>query len=232
MFEDINKPNHIALIMDGNGRYATKFKKPRSYGHKIGMRNLRDIVRFSNKINLKYLTIFAFSTENWNRPKGEVNYLLRILNIAINKINQNKIIEENIRIRWIGFEDKLPLKLLKNIKDLEEKTKLCSGLTLTIAFNYGGQQDLLAAINKIKQENFDIIINKENINNYLISGFLPPVDLLVRTSGEQRISNFLLWQLDYAEIIFNDCLFPEYNIEKFSNDIKIFSNRNRRFGKI
>ncbi len=227
---------HISLILDGNGRFAKSQNKPRSYGHKIGLRNLKEIVLFANKINLAYLTIFTFSTENWKRPLSEVNYLMRIINLFFNKSNVQKMMDYSIKIKWIGFEDKLSKKLINKIKNCEKLTNKNTGLTLSIAFNYGAKQEIISAVNKVinvKKTNNDFsLISEKDFNSFLLSGFLPPVDLLIRTSGEQRISNFLLWQLDYAEIIFQKVNFPEYTTALFESDINWFFSRKRRFGTI
>ncbi len=231
-----NKLNHLGLILDGNGRFAKSQNQKRTFGHKAGLRNLKTIVLFLNKIKLNYLTIFAFSTENWKRPQSEVKYLMRIANIFFSYNDIKNIISNNIRIKWIGFEENLSPKLIKKIKKIESLTDKCTGLTLTIAFNYGSKQEIIHAINQIiinKKKNNDFSkINEKEFNNSLLSGFLPPVDLLIRTSGEQRISNFLLWQLDYSEMIFQKVNFPEYNISLLEKDIEWFLTRNRRFGNI
>ncbi len=236
MINIANKLNHIGLILDGNGRFAKLKKQKRTFGHKIGLRNLKEIILCANKINLKYLTIFTFSTENWKRPETEVKYLMRIANIFFSYNNVEIILAQNIKIKWIGFEEKLSPKLIKKIRKLELSTAKCSGLTLTIAFNYGSKQEIIHAINKLiidKKNNNDFSeINNQQFNNVLLSGFLPPLDLLIRTSGEQRISNFLLWQLDYSEIIFQKVNFPDYNTSLFIKDIEWFLTRNRRFGNI
>lgn len=220
-----NKPNHVAIIMDGNGRWATKQKKKRVFGHQKGSDVIKDVINFALKDNVKYLTLFAFSTENWNRPKAEVNFLLKLLAKKIDKKSTADFFNENnIKFKWLGFEDnKIPLKLVQQFFKLEELTNNNSKLNLTIAFNYGGVQDI---------ENSYKNNNDLSIHENMASHFLPNVDLLIRTGNEKRISNFLLYESAYAEIIFEPTMWPDYNEKVWNQNISDYINRDRRYGKV
>ena len=220
-----NLPNHIAIILDGNGRWAKKRLMPRNYGHKKGVDRLIDISKYCNRIGLKNLTVYAFSTENWKRPKEEVDYLMELFKSNFQRIL--KKLDEDIKIRVIGEKNNLSEDLLTLIKNVEEKTKDNKGLALNIAFNYGSRDEMVHAFGEVVKNNEEI--NKENISKYL---YAPDVDLLIRTSGEERISNFLLWQISYAELYFTDVYWPDFDEKELDKALLAFQNRNRRFGAL
>ncbi len=233
---NLNKINHIAIIMDGNGRWATKRGLSRILGHKKGLKSLNDIINFSVNINLKILTLYAFSTENWYRPSLEVSELMRLFSLTIK--NQMYILHnKNICVNIIGNKNKFYYNLNKNIKDIKYLTKNNTGLKLNIAINYSGKWDIINCIKKILKKNNKSIINIKDINENFVNknlclGNLPSVDLLIRTGGEKRISNFLLWQIAYSEIFFVNTLWPDFKCIDFKNIINSFFLRNRKFGKI
>lgn len=220
-------PNHIAIIMDGNGRWAKKRGLPRNYGHRKGADTLLKIIRYASQKKIKYLTVFAFSTENWKRPKEEVEYLMEMPFQFLERTNQ-EFEDENIKIMVIGRREGLPQKLVEKIAEVEARTVNNSGMTLTIAFNYGGRDEIIQAINKIKEQNIEI--NEETFPQFLYTKDLPDVDLLIRTSGEYRISNFLLWQTAYSELYFTNCLWPDFNRKSFDAALNEYQKRERRFG--
>ena len=228
-------PNHIAIIMDGNGRWATNKGLLRNIGHQNGAKTVKEVVETCAKINIKYLTLYAFSTENWNRPKLEVELLMKLLISSLKK-EVKTLQKNNIKLSTIGNLNSLPIKVAKELKDVIEKTKDNNRLTLTLALSYGSREELIKTIieislkvkkNLISPEN----INKSVINNHLYDHYLPDVDLLIRTSGEQRVSNFLLWEIAYAELFFSDTLWPDFNKENLFEAILNYQNRERRFGK-
>ena len=208
---NFNKPNHVAIIMDGNGRWAKLKGKSRLYGHKNGIKSVQKIVEYATKIKIKNLTLYAFSTENWNRPKKEIETLMSILINTLRK-EINKMIENNVQFKCIGDISQLPSNVIKEVKETVKKTSKNNGLVLTLALNYGFKKELICAIKnlavKVKKNLISIDkIDEKIVNNHLHSGELPSVDLLIRTSGEQRISNFLLWQISYAELFFSEVNF-------------------------
>lgn len=227
-------PNHIGIILDGNGRWATKRMLPRNMGHKKGLETLKEIVLETKKIGIPYLTVFAFSTENWNRPKEEVDYLMGLIQKYYHE-GIDKLLEQKIRIRFIGSKDNLPNDILMYIEDIENQTKMYTTFTLTIAFNYGSKQEILNACKKISKDVKDNKININDINDELFSSYLytkdlPDVDLIIRTSGEQRLSNFLIYQAAYAEFYFPKTLWPDFHKKELYIAIDEYQNRNRRFG--
>lgn len=224
---ELNIPNHVAIIMDGNGRWAKKRGMPRNYGHKKGAETLLKMVEYAALQKINYLTVYAFSTENWKRPKEEVNFLMELPFAFFDEINK-KFKNKNIKVKVIGFTEQLPEKLANKIKEIEETTKDNTGLTFSIAFNYGSIDEIIHAVNFVVENN--IKVDKDNFRNYLVSKDLPDVDLLIRTSGEQRISNFLLWQIAYSELVFFETLWPDFSKKEFLNAIEIYSNRDRRYG--
>ncbi|MDB4590301.1 isoprenyl transferase [Flavobacteriaceae bacterium] len=228
-------PNHIAIIMDGNGRWAKSKGLLRSIGHQNGAKTVKEIVETCAKINVKYLTLYAFSTENWNRPKLEVELLMKLLISSLKK-EVKTLQKNNIKLSTIGNLNSLPTKVAKELKDVIEKTKDNNRLTLTLALSYGSQEELIKTIKEISLKVKNNLISPENIdksviNNHLYDHYLPDVDLLIRTSGEQRISNFLLWEIAYAELFFTDILWPDFNNENLFEAILNYQNRERRFGK-
>ena len=232
---NFNKPNHVAIIMDGNGRWAKLKGKSRLYGHKNGIKSVQKIVEYATKIKIKNLTLYAFSTENWNRPKKEIDTLMSILINTLRK-EINKMIENNVQFKCIGDISQLPANVIKEVKETVKKTSKNNGLVLTLALNYGFKKELICAIKnlavKVKKNLISIDkIDEKIVNNHLHSGELPSVDLLIRTSGEQRISNFLLWQISYAELFFSDVFWPDFDERHFEKAITNYNNRERRFGK-
>ncbi len=231
----VNKPNHVAIIMDGNGRWAKLKGKDRLYGHKNGIKSVQKIVEYATKIKIKNLTLYAFSTENWNRPKKEIETLMSILVNTLRK-EINKMVENNVQFKCIGDISQLPENVIKEVKETIKKTSRNNGLVLTLALNYGFKKELICAIKnlavKVKKNLISIDkINEKVVNSHLHSGELPSVDLLIRTSGEQRISNFLLWQISYAELFFSEAFWPDFDEIHFEKAIKNYNKRERRFGK-
>lgn len=229
-----NIPEHVAVIMDGNGRWAKQRKLPRIKGHYQGMQTVKKITKVASDIGIKYLTLYAFSTENWTRPENEVNY---IMNLPVNflKTFLPELIENNVKVETIGFMEYLPSSTLKAIAKAKEDTKDNTGLKLIFAINYGGRAEILNSVKTIYDEltakgltSDDI--TEQMIDNHLMTHAYPDPDLLIRTSGEQRISNFLIWQVSYSEFIFNEKLWPDFDKEELINCIKIYQSRQRRFG--
>ena len=227
-------PNHIAIIMDGNGRWAKQRNKNRIYGHNQAKKSVKECVEYCVEHKIKFLSLFTFSTENWNRPKLEVKALMKLLNIVI-KDEINHLIEQNIKIKVIGDISKIPKKTEINLKKAIDKTKNNSGLTLILAINYSGKWDILNATKKIliDKNQIDLKIFNDNIfENYLTTANIPEPELIIRTSGEHRISNFYLWQAAYSELFFIDILWPDFNKKELNNVIFEFQNRERRFGSL
>ena len=229
-----NMPEHIAIIMDGNRRWAKAKGLPIALGHKEGAKTLEKIVRHANKIGLKYITVYAFSTENWKRSKDEVNALMTLLQAYIDRYS--KIADsENIKVQFLGDMSVFSEKMQKGINDCKERTKNNTGVTFNIALNYGGRDELVHAMKKIAQNikngTCDIQdINEEMISNNLYTAGMPDPSLMIRTSGEIRTSNFLPWQLTYAEFIFLDKYWPDFTEQDLDNAIIEFQKRNRKFG--
>lgn len=234
MEDVLNIPQHIAIIMDGNRRWAKEKGKETSEGHKAGADNLEKIAKDCNKLGVKILTVYAFSTENWKRSKDEVSALMVLLKNYLKKFSKNAN-KDNIKIRILGDIDKLEQSLKKSIDDAIERTKNNTGLIINIAFNYGGRAEITNAMKKIavKLENREIKIediNENLINQNLYTQNQPDPDLLIRPGGELRISNFLPWQLVYSEFYFTDKYWPDFSKEDLIEAIKAFNKRNRKFG--
>ena len=228
-------PNHIAIIMDGNGRWAKAKGKNRLFGHRNGVKAVQKTVEESTRLGVKHLTLYAFSTENWKRPQKEINTLMNLLVKSLKK-ELEQMLQNDIRLNTIGNLSKLPLSVQEELNQTIEKTKKNSRMTLTLALNYGGKEELTHAFREIAFKVKNNIISPENvdetiINKHLYTQNLPDVDLLIRTSGEQRISNFLLWKIAYAELYFLDILWPEFNETHLHLAIHNYQNRERRFGK-
>ncbi len=220
---------HLALIMDGNGRWAKQHLKPRIFGHKEGAKKIREITEFCAKSGIKYLSLYAFSTENWKRPKAEVEYLMKLLGEYLVKERQTYL-ESNIVFKSIGDISKLSLELQQEIKSLETQTQAeCNGLTQILALNYGAQDELRRTFMILRQKQ-ECEINEESIAQALDTSGIPDVDMLVRTGGEMRLSNFLLWQSAYAELFFTQTLWPSFSAQELESMIAEFYQRNRRFG--
>ena len=225
-------PQHVAITMDGNGRWAKNKGKFRVFGHQSGVKAVRDTVEGAAEIGLKYITLYAFSTENWNRPKREVNALMSLLISTINKETKT-LLDNNIRLKSIGNIKELPTKCQSELKEAIEKTKHGSGTTLILALSYSSRWEIINAIKQIVKNNVsEKNINEELFSQYLTTKGVPNPELLIRTSGEQRISNFLLWQIAYSELYFTDILWPEFRREDLFEAIYKFQQRERRFGKI
>lgn len=228
-------PKHIAIIMDGNGRWAKKQGLFRVAGHEKGSKSVNEVVEASREIGVKNLTLFAFSTENWNRPKQEVKTLMKLLVSSLKK--ELKTLEKHdIKLTAIGCLDNLPDKARKELQEVMEKTAGNSSMILTLALSYGSREEITSTIKKIADKVKNNLIRLEDINETLINKHLytqnlPDVDLLIRTSGEKRISNFLLWQIAYAELYFTDILWPDFRKEDLFEAIYDYQNRERRFGK-
>lgn len=227
-------PKHIAIIMDGNRRWAKEKKMDSRLGHKAGAETLEKIASFANKIGLKYMTVYAFSTENWKRTKEEVGALMILLNNYLDKfLNRESL--QNVKIKVLGNIDDLDKSLQKSIRKLEKKSENNTGLTLNIAFNYGGRDEIVRAVKEISQKVKENEIAIEEIDEELVSKYLytagePEPDLLIRPGGELRISNFLLWQLAYTEFLFIDKYWPDFTEDDLLDAIETFEKRNRKFG--
>ena len=233
---DKNKvPKHIAIIMDGNGRWAKKRGLLRIFGHEKGAKAVRETIEAAGESGVKHLTLYAFSTENWNRPKAEVDKLMNLLVSSLKK-EFKSLNENNIKLCAIGNIEELPVKANKELAEVIEKTKNNDKLVLTLALSYGSRNEIVETVKEIAKKVKNNIISIENIddsiiNEHLYTRNLPEVDLLIRTSGEQRISNFLLWQIAYAELYFTDVLWPDFKKEDLYKAILNYQNRERRFGK-
>lgn len=230
-----NLPQHIAIIMDGNGRWAKKQGLMRALGHEKGTKAVREVVEASSEIGVKNLTLYAFSTENWNRPKLEVDTLMKILVSSLKK-EIKTLQDNNIKLNAIGRLENLPRKAHRELMEVIKKTKCNDRMTLTLALSYGSREELTNAVKEIAEkvkigEISAKAIDESVINKHLYTQNLPDVDLLIRTSGEQRISNFLLWQIAYAELYFSEILWPDYRKENLFEAIYNYQNRERRFGK-
>ena len=228
-------PKHVAIIMDGNGRWAKQKGLIRTIGHEKGSRAVREVVEASAEIGIENLTLYAFSTENWKRPKLEVDTLMKLLVSSLKK-EIDTLQDNNIKLNAIGKLDLLPKKVFGELTDVMKRTKNNSRMTLTLALSYGSREEIVHAIKEIGNKVKNNIISHENIdetiiNEHLYTRNLPDVDLLIRTSGEQRISNFLLWQIAYAELYFTDVLWPDFSKEELYLALHSYQNRERRFGK-
>jgi len=233
--DPIKLPTHVAIIMDGNGRWAAAKGKNRLFGHKNGVKSVQAIVEESARLGIKHLTLYAFSTENWNRPKEEIGTLMRLLLQSL-RTELEKLLENNIKLQAIGNIEKLPQSIQDELLQVINKTATNSEMTLTLALSYGARDELVEMTKKISQLVKNNLISPENIdesviNEHLYTRKLPDVDLLIRTSGEQRISNFLLWQIAYAELYFTDVLWPDFREQNLNDALLSYQQRERRFGK-
>jgi len=220
-------PKHIAIIMDGNGRWAKARHLPRTAGHKKGVETTKVIVKHAGEIGVQYLTLYAFSTENWSRPDDEIKDLMGMLKRFL-KSDAAELLKNNVCLRIIGSRDRLDKEIVTMIESLEGQSKDNTGLNLIIALDYGGRQELLSAVNRLieKGEKAD----EKDLSNHLYTNDIPDPDLLIRTSGEKRISNFLLWQCAYTEFVFSDILWPDFTTDDFDNAIVEYQQRDRRYG--
>ncbi|PHS52078.1 MAG: di-trans,poly-cis-decaprenylcistransferase [Lutibacter sp.] len=228
-------PNHIAVIMDGNGRWAKLKGRPRVFGHKNGVTSVKQVIEGCAEVGVNYLTLYAFSTENWNRPKFEVKTLMALLVSSLKK-ELKTLQKNNIKLTTIGNIQNLPKKAQIELSDVVKKTENNNTLTLTLALSYGSREEIVNVIKNISKKVVNNQLNVEEINekiinNHLYTFSLPDVDFMIRTSGEKRISNFLLWQLAYAELYFTDTLWPDFKKKNLFNAILDYQTRERRFGK-
>ncbi|MBQ5376847.1 MAG: isoprenyl transferase [Lachnospiraceae bacterium] len=229
-------PNHVAIILDGNGRWAKSKGKPRTYGHMQGAKNVETICRAADAIGIKYLTFYAFSTENWKRPETEVEALMSLLDQYLKKLMKSAV-KENMQVHFIGDRSALNEKIQETMGVLEEKTKVCTGLTFTIAINYGSRDEIRRAVQEIAKEAKDGNLAIEDITEAEIAKHLdtrdiPDPDLMIRTSYELRLSNFLMWQLAYAEFYFTEVPWPDFTKEELQKAVDEYEKRHRRFGAL
>ncbi|MED1784773.1 isoprenyl transferase [Brevibacillus fortis] len=229
-------PEHVAIIMDGNGRWASKRSLPRVAGHRAGMKAVKEVVKAADEIGVRYITMYAFSTENWKRPRDEVDFLMKLPQEFLST-ELDELIERGVRIRMLGSKNELPSHTLKALLEAEETTKDNSGLQLNFALNYGGRDELAKAFSvmaaqvkagELQPEQ----LTEELISSYLYTSEIPDPDLLIRTSGEIRLSNFMLWQLAYTELWFTDVLWPDFTREHFYQAIVEYQGRARRYGAV
>lgn len=231
-----NMPRHVGIIMDGNGRWAKKRSLPRIAGHREGAKTVRRVVKTSGEVGIEVLTLYAFSTENWKRPKEEVSFLMNLLIEYLFK-ELDELIEENVKLRAIGDLTGLPLDVQDYLQNSIRKTTNNTGLILNLALNYGGRDELIRAIKSIYKdiESGTVLfdhLSADLVDTYLDTASLPDPDLIIRTSGEIRLSNFLLWQGAYSELWFTETLWPDFTKEEYLNALKEYSKRSRRFGKV
>ena len=226
----MNKLNHVAIIMDGNGRWGLKKKNSRNYGHLKGLQTVEKVIKCSVKEQISFLTLYTFSTENWKRPESEIDFLFNLIRNSLKK-NLKKIIKQGIKINIIGKKRGLPKDILKIIKLIEKKTFYNKKIVLNLALNYGSKEEILNACNKVLLRKKEIVSIK-NLEDKLYTRNMPDPDIMIRTGGNKRLSNFLLWQLAYAEIFFISKLWPEFNEDDYYKIIKKFYKIKRNFGKI
>ncbi|QKE29892.1 undecaprenyl diphosphate synthetase [Arcobacter acticola] len=226
---DLRLPEHIAMIMDGNGRWAKERGLKRTAGHKKGAEVVREITTYCAKIGIKYLTLYAFSTENWKRPKLEVEYLMKLLEKYL-KEELEVYLENNIRFRAIGDLSKFSKSLQNRILKTQELTSSCNGLTQVLALNYGSKDEIIRAIKKLNEKGLEV--SEKNLESCLDTAGISPVDIMIRTSGEVRLSNYLLWQNAYAEMFFVQTYWPDFTKTELDDIISDFSRRERRFGAV
>ena len=223
------KPKHVAIIMDGNGRWGLKKKKTRNYGHLQGIKTVENIIKATIKKKINYLTLYTFSTENWKRPKNEISFLFKLLENYIDKEFKN-IIEKNIKIKILGDLKKIPSRLISKLKKIEKLSKTNTKLQINVALNYGSRQEIVYALRKINKKNHKI--NEKKINSNLYTNNIPDPDILIRTGNTNRLSNFLLWQIQYSEIFFEKKLWPDFNQNDFYKILNKYNKIKRNFGGI
>ncbi|MGA1940477.1 di-trans,poly-cis-decaprenylcistransferase [Arcobacter sp. YIC-310] len=229
MTNELKIPTHIAIIMDGNGRWAKSKGLKRTAGHEEGAKVVRSITKYCNNIGVKFLTLYAFSTENWKRPKLEVEFLMKLLDKYL-KNELEVYLKNNVRFKAIGDLSKFSKKLQETIKTTEEKTSKSTGLTQVLALNYGSKDEIIRAIKKLNEKALDV--TEENLESCLDTAGIPDVDIMIRTSGEVRLSNYLLWQNAYAEMFFTQTYWPDFTKHELDDIISDFNSRERRFGAI
>jgi len=225
----MNPIKHVAIIMDGNGRWGIKHKNSRNAGHRAGLNSVELIINECINANIQFLTLYTFSTENWKRPKEEISFLFKLLENFLTK-KMNKLIKKNIKLKFIGEINRLPTKLIKLIKNVEAKTSKNQSLQVNVALNYGSKNELIHSIKMIKKKR--IKINKENIDKNLFTKNIQEPDILIRTGNTQRLSNFMLWQLAYTEIFFEKKLWPDFKTSDFKKILNKFKSIKRNFGSI
>lgn len=228
-------PVHIGFIMDGNGRWAQKRNMPRKMGHRAGAETFRKIVKYCKKIGIKYITFYAFSTENWKRPEDEVSELMKLFNGYLDEVKEYT--KENIRLIFLGDKSAFDTAMAQKMIDIEEYSENFDGMTLMLAMNYGGRDDIVHAVKQLSEMAVNKEIKVEDIDEKMLSSMLytkglPDVDLLIRPSGEMRISNFLIWQSAYAEYYFTDVLWPDFSSKELDKALEEYASRNRRFGGV
>ncbi len=223
-------PEHVAIIMDGNGRWAEQRHLPRLEGHRAGMENMRSVINYFSRLKVKYLTLYGFSTENWNRPKEEINGLLGLLQESIDE-EALELHRQGIRIRHLGRLERFPRRLQAAIKKALDLTRNNTGLNFNIALNYGGRTEIVDAVRRLIADGVPAEkIDEKMFSRYLYTAGLPDVDLVIRTGGELRVSNFLIWQTAYSEYYFTDVLWPDFNQKEIDKALLAYSQRQRRFG--
>ena len=236
MNENFTIPKHVAIILDGNGRWARKRGLPRSMGHKEGCKVVEQTVEDAARLGIEYLTVYGFSTENWKRPEEEVGALMQLFRYYTKRLLKIAV-ESNVRVRMIGERSRFAPDIVEGINTLEEKTKDNTGLTFVIAVNYGGRDEITRAVKRVMRDCREGKISESDMTeqvfaSYLDTAGIPDPDLLIRTSGELRLSNYLLWQLAYSEIYVTDCLWPDFNKEALLEAIRQYNKRERRFGGV
>ena len=227
----MNTLSHVAIIMDGNGRWANKKNKPRKYGHLQGTKNIKNIIPYFIKNKIPYLTLFAFGLDNWKRPEQEINYLFFLFQNFLKK-NLNYLLDNNVKIKFIGEKKKLSKNIIDLIKKIEKLTEKKNNLTLIVAFNYSSRQEIINSFSKILRKKKQKKITEKIVNNCLYTSNIPDPDILIRTGGHIRISNFLLWQISYAEIFFIEKLWPDFKVKDLNKIILKFKKIKRNFGSI
>lgn len=227
----MNIPQHVAIIMDGNGRWAANQGKERTFGHYHGALNIRNIAIKASHMGVKVLTLFAFSTENWKRSKSEVSFIMDLPRVFLNNYLQ-ELLENNVCIQFIGDWENLPTATVKVCRQLIAKTSGNQGLKLVLAINYGSKAEIVNAVNRFMTQHPGMLIDESMLESYLYTSSLPAIDLCIRTSGEQRLSNFLLWQLAYSELLFSSKHWPEYSDSDFEASLREFTTRQRRYGGV
>lgn len=225
-------PQHVAIILDGNGRWAKSKGMPRNYGHTMGAKNVEVILRAADELGIKYVTMYAFSTENWNRPQSEVDALMKLLSSYLKNCVKTAR-KNNMRVRVIGDISRLEPEFQKRIRDLEEESAKNTGLNFQIAINYGSRDEMIRAMRRMAEDRLSPEeITEERFASYLDTHDIPDPDLLIRTSGEQRLSNYLMWQMAYSEFYFTDVPWPDFTPEELRKAVEDYTGRDRRYGKI
>lgn len=233
--DNVAVPVHVGVIMDGNGRWAKKRGLPRKLGHREGAKNFRTITRHAKAVGVQYITFYAFSTENWKRPKDEVDAIMELFEKYLDEVRD--FVEENIRIRFIGDRSALSENLQRKMASVEEDSKYFTAMTLVLAINYGGRDEICHAVKALARKVKEGALDPEDITQDMIEANLyteeiPPLDLVIRPSGEQRLSNFMIWQAAYAEFYYTNILWPDFKNEDFDRAVLAYSERNRRFGGV